>query len=205
MRPEVHTPVASRSMVRTVRWAAAGADTYVGRVTGIGSQRVGSVIAGVWVVSSSGSGVSSMAGAASIATSTGAARRARSPLTISRHATSHATSSPAGIPTYAQWMRPNAATAPVASSATSSRPSIRRRRRAARLVASRVIGSGSRAEVCLVVTIGDDGARPGLTTSRASRRLTGSRRARTRIVFENRSTDRLRTASSWCRSACGIR
>src|SRR6478752_218545 len=43
VRPEVHTPLSSRLIVRTVRRVAAGLVTYVGRVTGTGSHSVGSI------------------------------------------------------------------------------------------------------------------------------------------------------------------
>jgi hypothetical protein len=56
----------------------------------------------------------------------------------------------------------------------------------------------------LVVTIAAV-ARAGVTTSRAIRALTGSRRARTRMLWENRSMERPRTTSSWWRRALGIR
>ncbi len=119
--------------------------------------------------------------------------------TISRQATSQATSRPAGIATYGQASRPVAQAATIATSASSSTERTRRRRRVARLVASRraaycASGVGEPA-VGLVVTTASS-ARPGATTRRAIRALTGSRRARTRMLWENRSTERPRTTSS---------
>ena len=69
-------------------------------------------------------------------------------------------------------------------------------------VAATTVSTGAWA---LVSTGGRRAARIGATTSRALRRSTGSRRARTRMVCENFSTDRLRTTSSWCFMALGIR
>ena len=66
-------------------------------------------------------------------------------------------------------------------------------------------GEGRLLRDAFVVTTGAEGVRPGVTTRREEVRLTGSRRARTRIVWEKRSTDRLRTTSSWCLRACGTR
>ncbi len=104
--------------------------------------------------------------------------------------------------TYHQSMIANAATVTTAALASRISPSTRRRRRVARLAVSRFTSTRTGP---LVVTTGADFARAGATTRRASRRLTGSRRARTRMVWEKRSTERLRTTSSWCRNAFGIR
>ncbi len=65
--------------------------------------------------------------------------------------------------------------------------------------------TGSTGACALVSTGGRSTARMGATTRRALRRSTGSRRARIRMVCENFSTDRLRTTSSWCLRALGIR
>src|SRR5690606_17244891 len=127
-----------------------------------------------------------------------------SDFTIRRQATSQATSSPPGTATYHQEKTPAAA-----SAVTTTRPSriterTLRRRRVARCAAARraatvaTTGAGP-----LVSMTGRDGARPGWTTSRASRDDVGSRRARTRIREENRSTERLRCVDSWCVSALG--
>ena len=66
-------------------------------------------------------------------------------------------------------------------------------------------GDGGADARALVSTGGRSAARIGETTRRALRRSTGSRRASTRIVWENFSTDLLRTTSSWCLRALGIR
>ena len=113
---------------------------------------------------------------------------------------------PAGAATHHQSMTPAVATATTARLARRSRSSTRRRRRAAR---GGLRGGAGRRSVTSASpwspTSTWAAGRPGVTTSRALRRLTGSRRASTRIGAENRSTDRLRTTSSWCLSALGIR
>src|SRR4029079_10861232 len=107
VRPEVQTPVESRSIVRTLR-RAAGFETYVGSVTGTGSHML---------VSRSPAGASGCASTAGVPTTTSASstvsgsttgRQARSFLTINRQATSQASRSPAGAATYAQAIRPSA-------------------------------------------------------------------------------------------------
>src|SRR5213078_3427104 len=105
-------------------------------------------------------------------------RQARSLLTINRQATSHATSRPAGIATYGGPSRPSAHAAATPTSASRSRLSTRRRRLVALLVAARRAtycssGEGVPAEGLVVTVAGT--VRPGVTTSRAVRALTGSR------------------------------
>ena len=127
----------------------------------------------------------------------------RSPFTITRQATSQATSRPAGIATYHHEITPNAATPVTAAVASRIRASTLRRRLVARFAAARraaglTIGrSCSATGLRLRATVASAAGRPGVTTRRALRRSTGSRRASTRIDFEKRSTERLRTSSSW--------
>jgi len=158
VRPEVHTPVASRSIVRTVRRVAAGLPTYVGSVTGTGSHSAGSTTAampaavsasGSIAPESSGSSAVRRAGASTTSTASSSSsgcstgiraagtRPRRSPLTMIRQATSQATSSAAGIATYHHETSPKPATPATATLATRISASTLRRRFVARRAAAR--------------------------------------------------------------------
>ena len=231
MLPEVHTPVSSRSMVRTVRRVAAGLVTYVGSVTGhrVPQGRVddrgrhrGGVGGPVVALGDLGLSARRTAGAGAAAR-TRAGHRDPEALLLADHQAAgdqpghQQAGRDRGVPPGDDGERgerehdhvgeqdgaEHAATpAGGAVGGLTTGLAAGRRGLGGRLAGGRASG---RADVGLVVTTAADAGRPGVTTRRALRRSTGSRRASTRMVWEKRSTERLRTASSWCLSALGTR